>query len=346
MERVTEAEPQPVGRIHYLPHHAVIRQDKQTTKLRVVYDASAKTDGPSLNDCLHVGPKFGQNIMDIIVRFRVHNVALTADIENAFLMVSISENDRDVLRFLWVDDIMKDEPEIIALRFTRVVFGVSSSPFLLNSTIRHHLKEYSSTYPDAVQKIFQSLYVDDIAYGDNSEDNAYQLYIISKHLLKEGGFNLRKFVTNSDLLQKMIEEKECSSLMTPVQHCHILTGEDESYTKSTLGSTHKTNVGETKVLGVKWNPSTDCLVFDFKDTVARAADIEPTKRHVIGVTSSFYDPVGFISPVTIRFKILFQELCQAKLAWDDPLPPELQHKWQDMISSLRRSEAITFPDVT
>ncbi len=83
--------------VHYLPHHAVIRKDKHTMKLRVVYDASAKSEGPSLNDCLLTGPKFD---LDILLRFRAHEVALAADIEKAFLMVSVADKDRDVLRFL------------------------------------------------------------------------------------------------------------------------------------------------------------------------------------------------------------------------------------------------------
>jgi hypothetical protein len=49
--------------VHYLPHHAVVCQEKDTTKVRVVYDALAKSGGPSLNDCLHVGHKFNQRIM-------------------------------------------------------------------------------------------------------------------------------------------------------------------------------------------------------------------------------------------------------------------------------------------
>ena len=117
------------SKLHYLPHHAVMRQDKHTTKLRIVYDASAKCDRPSLNECLYTGPKFDQSILDILLRFRTQQVALTADIEKAFLMVSMSEKDRDVLCFLWVDDIKKDPPELCTLRFTRVVFSVSSSPY-------------------------------------------------------------------------------------------------------------------------------------------------------------------------------------------------------------------------
>ena len=85
--------------VHYLPHHAIIRKDKETTKLRIVYDASARGKGPSLNDCLHSGPKFDQNILDIILRFRAYRVALAADVEKAFLMVSVCEKDRDALRF-------------------------------------------------------------------------------------------------------------------------------------------------------------------------------------------------------------------------------------------------------
>jgi len=123
------------GKVHYIPCHAVIRRDKSTTKLRVVYDASARSNGVALNDCLYIGPPLAENIFDVLLRFRANRVALAGDIEKSFLMVGMTEEDRDVLRFLWVDDIVKSSPEIVVLRFTRVVFRVSSSPFLLNATI-------------------------------------------------------------------------------------------------------------------------------------------------------------------------------------------------------------------
>ena len=80
-----------VSKVHYLPHHAIVRRDKQITRLRIVFDALAKCDGPSLNECLYIGPKFDQSILDILLHFRTHQVVLTADIEKAFLMVSISK---------------------------------------------------------------------------------------------------------------------------------------------------------------------------------------------------------------------------------------------------------------
>ena len=239
IERVNESEVQPTGEVHYIPHHAVIRQDKKTTKLRVVYDASARGEGPSLNDCLYAGPKFEQSIMDIILRFRSHKVALIADIEKAFLQISIKEEDRDALRFLWFDDVAKKHPEITTLRFTRVPFGVTSSPFLLNATIQYHLNKYTTVFPETVQKISQSIYVDDIAFGADSDDSAFTLYSDSKTMLRDGGFNLRKFVTNSSVLLEKIEENE-GALRDGKQSGDT---EDESYTKATLGTTQQMNTG-------------------------------------------------------------------------------------------------------
>ena len=79
--------------------------------MRVVYDASARSEGPSLNDCLHAGPRFDQHTFDLLLRFRTHPIAMTNDIEKAFLMVSIAEEDHDVLRFLWVKDVYASPPD-------------------------------------------------------------------------------------------------------------------------------------------------------------------------------------------------------------------------------------------
>ena len=233
IEPVSEKTPTS-NRIHYLPHHAVVRSDKSTTKVRVVYDASAKSDGPSLNECLHTGPKFNQHILNILVRSRYYRVALTADIEKAFLMISVTDHDRDVLRFLWVNDVTKEPPEVCVLRFTRVVFGVSSSPFLLNATIKYHLEQYLNSHPDLVATLIQSAYVDDIVTGASSEDEAFRLYSEAKDLLLHGGFNLRKFRTNSRRLQQRINDAE-SSYISRAEETN-LSHSDETYVEATLGN--------------------------------------------------------------------------------------------------------------
>lgn len=116
----------------------------------------------------------------------------------------MTATDRDVLRFLWVDDISKSAPNICVLRFTRVAFGVSASPFLLNATLCHHLKKYSSSHPGTT-RILQSLYVDDMIAGANTEEEAFELYVQSKKIFQDAEFNLRKFVTSSTSLQKRID---------------------------------------------------------------------------------------------------------------------------------------------
>ena len=181
VEIVTPTSHSLSDRVHYLPHHGVIRQDKGTSKLRIVYDASAKCTGPSLNDCLYAGPKFGQSIFDIILCFRLHQVALTGDIEKAFLMLSMHERDRDSLRFLWVVDPHSEPPEIITLRFTRVVFGVSSSPFLLNASINHHMESYRQVDPPFVDKFQLSIYVDDLVTGSSDVKSTFDFYKKSRH---------------------------------------------------------------------------------------------------------------------------------------------------------------------
>ena len=118
--------------LHYLPHHPVVRKDKETTKVRVVYNSSARVDSqPSLNDCLLIRPKFNHKIFDLLVRFRSYPIVLTADIEKAVLMVAMKPEDRDALHLWLVNDVTDEEETIQPLRIARVVFGVRLSQILL-----------------------------------------------------------------------------------------------------------------------------------------------------------------------------------------------------------------------
>ena len=145
------------------------------------------------------------------MRFHSYRIALTADIEKAFLMISVEERDRDILRFLWVNNIDEDEVKIQPLRFTRVVFGICSSPFLLNSTIRYHLEQYRNSHPDLIERLIDSFYVDDVVTGASTEEETFQLYTDAKKILRDGAFNLRKFRTNSLSLQLKINATEAQS---------------------------------------------------------------------------------------------------------------------------------------
>ncbi|XP_057296298.1 uncharacterized protein LOC130625263 [Hydractinia symbiolongicarpus] len=138
--------PPPPGQVHYLPHHYVFNEDKSTTKVRIVYDASSNSQ--SLNDCLEKGSSLLPLLMDILIRFGTNKVAVASDIKQAFLNVTISTPDRDFLRFLWFDEITKENPQLMIYRYTRVIFGMNASQFLSAASIIKHLEKYQCADTD------------------------------------------------------------------------------------------------------------------------------------------------------------------------------------------------------
>ena len=167
---VERASAEVMGREFYLPRRAVVRKNAETTKLRVVYDTSAHAQekAPSLNECLHAGPPLQNKLRSVIVCNRFHPVVVAGDLPRAFLQVRIRETERDALRFHWIAD--KTAKQVETLRFTRVVFGLTPSPFLLNGVIQQHLENLQSRYPDSVNEI--CLYVDDLISGGPTSDKA------------------------------------------------------------------------------------------------------------------------------------------------------------------------------
>ena len=137
-------------------------------------------------------------------------MAISGDIEKAFLNISVDPRDRDYLRFLWVDDTRSKHPNLQVYRFARVAFGICSSPFLLNATIRHHLT--STNLPEEfVDCVLKSLYVDDFVGGEDSDELVFEMFKNLKSSFKSGGLNMRKWVSNSTLVQKRIELHERES---------------------------------------------------------------------------------------------------------------------------------------
>ena len=341
------------GNVHYIPHREVLREDRSTTKLRVVYDASSKqNDQISLNDCLLPGPPLTPLIFNILLRFRVNQVAIVSDLEKAFLNVEINPKQRDLLRFLWVENVDSPNPQVQTLRFNRLVFGLVSSPFILNATIRNHLSKYRKNDPQFVDDVLNSLYVDDYASGKNSVSDCFEQYQKLKKCFQEGGFNMRKWASNSEELSEMIEREEESLLklnssaeLNLAQECNVNTNvmeEDQGFSKLTLNSAVLTDK-EIKVLGVAWNKNSDTLRFSFSAIVDHATSKNPTKREVLSATSKFYDPLGLLSPVIIPLKCMFQEICQHKVNWDTPIPDELKKKWIEIMTDMSKVQTIEIP---
>ena len=142
---IEKADSSSDGVKHYLPNHAVVNPHKPTTKVRVVYDASAKTkrENKSLNECLYRDPVMLNDLCGLLMRFRLHQVAIVADIDKAFLQIGLQPNQRDVTRFVWLkesDQSRVESGNIQEYRFSRLPFGLISSPFLIGATIESHLE--------------------------------------------------------------------------------------------------------------------------------------------------------------------------------------------------------------
>lgn len=192
---VEPAEEQVVGREFYIPHKPVIREE--STKLRIVYDASARAydKAPSLNDCLHAGPPLQNQLWSVLVRARFHPVFTTGDMKQAFLRVRIRMQDRDAMRFHWIADL--ETRQVETLRFTRALFGLSSSPFLLGGVIKQHLENCRRAYPEIAREIEKSLYVDDLINGGPTVEAAKQVKETSTEVFAQGGFTLHKWHSNA-----------------------------------------------------------------------------------------------------------------------------------------------------
>ena len=330
IEEVTK-EPTTLEQSYYMPHHGIQRLDKNTTRLRVVFDASSKSKGKSLNEIVHAGPNLLSPLFDILIKFRTHKIVLLADIKQAFLQIGIQEKHRDFLRFLWFRNPDEKIPEVREFRYTRAVFGVKCSPFLLNATIKSHLQKYNSSI---ARKIYENLYVDDLSTGEKTVEEAFELYKKSKTMLKEGGFDLRKWDSNSkELLEKINDEEHV--LENNIVSRGVL--EDVNTYADSVTRTLDVQNNEAKVLGILWDKDKDEFVFKLGETKLEAKK-KYTKRNILGKIASIYDPIGFLSPIIVKLKILFKNICNAKGGWDDVIDDSSKKMWNEWVENADKLE--------
>ena len=220
---------------------------------------------------------------------------------------------------------------------TRAMFGVTSSPFLLGGTLQHHISKYEED-PEIVKKVLESFHVDDFNSGEENVDQAFELYLKSKKILSDGAFTLRKWSSNSKELLELIRKIEPDA----TNITNMEESQESSYAEIMLGHPNQDTQaeGEQKVLGLLWNTKEDTLVFRFGHLIKLAKELPATKRSVIKVIASVYDPIGFILPFVIPMKILFQDLCSEKEDWDSPMSAEHLKRWRNWIAELSKVQEV------
>ena len=329
--------------VKFIPHHCVIRRDHDTTKVRIVFDGSARSsnDVLTLNDRLEVGPNYMPHLFDTLLRFRSHTIALTADIEKAFHQIEIKEADRDFLRFLWYDDVSSDSPSIVQLRMKRLPFGLTPSPAILGETIRKHVSKFKESHPQAVSML-EHLYADDFSGGTNDPEEALKVYKDAKEILDEGGFNLRKWNSNDkEVLSKIRSSEVEKGHLKQNEGKTKVSEEDQSYANSALGPPCSDD--KAKILGVNWDSDSDKIYFDVHHVIDFANSLPPTKRSLLKIAAKIFDPLGCLSLFTINLKVMFQQFCLDKRGWDEELSGDERRKYEVFISELAKLQCVSIP---
>ena len=331
-EMIERVDPEDVGipgRVHYLPHRAVVKPERETTKIRPVFDASAKIrGGSSLNDILDPGINLLELISEMIIRFRFHKIVLLSDIKQAFLNVKVHRDHIDMLRFL-----LREDGVIATYRFLVVVFGLTPSPFLLLATIRFHCRKMvkeGHVDQEFVRKFLKSLYMDDVINGGDTVAEGFELYKKSKWLMQTAGFELRKWCSNNKELMALINKAESG----------VASDEPDPVSDNSQGMLQKMSLS---VLGHFWNVDTDEINYEFSKIISSAKEITLTKQNVLKVGATFYDAIGIIAPVVTQFKIIFQLLCVKKIGWSTIIPDEVAIMWQRFIVCLEGIGTIKIP---
>ena len=323
-EKVDENEHSVVGRIHYLAHQAVLKETRESTQVRIVFDTSEKSNTQGyLNQHLYPGPTLQPHLNSIIMRFRLYNIAVTADIKKMFLNINIKPEDRNVLRFFWQK---KNQENYSIYRNTVLPFGLNCSSFIAIATVHKHVEKYEKEFPNVVKELKYSMYVDDLLSGADTEEEALKFYEESCNILKEAGMELRKWNTNNKVVRNTFISDHVASL-----------GEEKTFNES------KEVEESSKILGIRWSTNTDNFIFQTKDIRNIAEGMRPTKRNIVSLSSRIYDPMGWVSPYIIQVKILIQQMWERGVEWDETLPPDLQEKWLKWLQEIYLLDKITIP---
>ena len=309
-EQIPASEDTPVQE-WYIPHHAVYNL-KKTPNARIVFDCSATYNSTCLNDHLLQGPDLLNSLITVLCKFRERPVAIMADIEKMFYRFKVREDHRDYLRyFWWKDGDINSDP--LKYRMTVHLFGATSSPGCANYALKRLAEDQRDEHSlDAVNFMLNHFYVDDGLISLDSPKEAISLINEARELCLKGNLRLHKFASNNRDVLDSIPECELAKGMKDV---NLLT----------------CSLPIERALGIRWCTETDTLRFML--TIPHVT--EPfTRRRILSIISSLYDPLGCIAPFQLLGKQILQLMCKDDVDWDSPISENLLPKWERWIHEL------------
>lgn len=301
----------------FLPHHGVLKESSTTTKLRVVFDGSAKTTtGLSLNDTLKVGPKLQDDLMDIVIRFRTYKFAFTADIEKMYRCVIVRDNQRNLQKILWR---FNNSDKVDQYQLNTVTYGTASAAYLAVRCLQQVALENKHKFSKACEIILTCFYVDDLLTGCNSVEEGKTLISEIIEVLASAGFNLRKFVSNEESILSCLSSNN-----------------NENNAPKKIISNDKT----IKTLGLTWDSVEDVFLYtvNISQNPTRV-----TKRQILAITAQIFDPMGLIGPCIILAKLILQQLWQLGIDWDESVPQSIHDTWTKFCAQIPIINSIKIP---
>ncbi|XP_018403530.1 PREDICTED: uncharacterized protein LOC108780351 [Cyphomyrmex costatus] len=297
----------------YLPHHCVFKTADKNSKIRVVFDASCKSStGVSLNDALTVGPVVQQDLMSILLRFRTHRYAISADIIKMYRQILVDPSQTRLQKILWRTDVQSD---VTTYELTTVTYGTFSALYLATRCLKYLAEQYVSEFPVGSKCVERDFYVDDLLTGADTITDAESVIRETTQLLQLGSFKLSKWASN------------CSQLLPGA--------EDHSRNLVPIGDS-----ALSRVLGIHWDQNNDELCFFHEDNVDYSSI---SKRVILSGTARLYDSLGLLGPVIVVAKIIMQELWQAGHQWDESVSQDIQSRWMKLRSQLVELNELRVP---
>ena len=313
------------GRVWYLPHFGVYHP-KKPDQIRVVFNSSAQFQGVSLNKELLPGPDQMNSLLGVLVRFRQEDVTLMCDVEQMFHSFYVNPEHRDFLRFLWFKDNNPLE-EVVEYRMLVHLFGNVSSPAIATYGMRRTAEDGEEEFGSAAKEfIYNDFYVDDGLTSRPTDQETIELLKNTQAILASARLRLHKAVSNS------------------VSVMEALPVEDRGKNVRDL-DLHHDSLPTQRSLGVHWDLEGDAFTFHVV-----LPEKPYTRRGVLSVINSVYDPLGLAAPVILKGKLLLRQLVvmgkkgsDTPLGWDDPLPERLMYQWQSWRDALVDLENIHVP---
>ena len=304
------------GGIWYLPHHPVFNPQKPG-KLRVAFDCASKYRNTSLNDQLLQGPDFTNKLVGVLIRFRQECIALSSDVEGMFHQVKVDPKDWNALRFLWWPGADFSSPPG-EYQMQVHLFGATSSQSCAAFALRKTAQDYGAEFDEeTVNTLNKNIYVDDCLKSVPTVNEAVNLANQLTALMAKGGFHLTKWMSNSrEVLASIPQQERVASVV----------------------DLDLESLPVERALGVLWDVEAD--VFRFRIAAMKETT---TRREILSVVSSMYDPFGFASPFVLRAKQILQRLCQAKYGWDENLPEDVIESWRKWLESITQLKEVTIP---